>query len=147
MEDYLSLRAYKFALNELGLFEISGPENNPRIIEYQKSVKGLEGMESDSDVPWCSCAHNFCMQSVGGVGTRDASARSWLLWGNKVNDPKKGDTVILSRGLDPSKGHVGFFCGQNTNSILILGGNQEDCFSALVYPKYRVIGYRRSKDA
>ena len=80
-------KSYAFARKQLELNwkEVPGKGSNPLIIEAYKSVDGLGNPEmiDDSEVPWCSCFANYCVQQVGGKGTRSAMARSWLSWGKK----------------------------------------------------------------
>lgn len=97
----------------------------------------------------CSSFMNWCIQSAGGKGTRNAMARSWLNWGKTVLTPKEGDTVIFSSPLrGPSAGHVAFYVSHVpvAGYIKVLGGNQQDAVSYELYPTANVLGYRRSTD-
>jgi hypothetical protein len=72
-------------------------------------------------------------------------------------DARVGDVVILKRGAGSqpgpevvnAPGHVGFFAGwkearQNeTNDLLLLGGNQNDEVNLSSFPQSKVLGVRR----
>lgn len=147
----LSQNAIAIALQEIGVSEIAGKNNNPRIIEYQHSVDNLD-YYSDSEVPWCSCFANWCIQKAvasdggHGKGTRNPMARSWLKWGRKVDSPKYGDIVVFWRGVDGISGHVGFVLEDHGAYLKIVSGNDGDQVKVGIYTKVRVLGYRRSLD-
>jgi len=128
----------KIALGELHTQEISGSSHNPRILEYH-SVTTLRAQTDE--VPWCSAFACWVVEQSGIPSTQSASARSWIGWGDAC-EPFKGAITILSRGSDPTKGHVGFYMGEEGDHILLLGGNQGDEVNISSFPKERVIGYR-----
>lgn len=129
------------AEGELGILEIEGPGDHPRIVEYHQTTT-LKA--TDDEVPWCSSFVNWVMEQVGYQGTSSARARSWAKWGKKIKDPKPGAIVILSRGKNPALGHVGFFMGfaNSGRSVSILGGNQSNSVSIQNYPVSRVVSFR-----
>lgn len=143
----LSRLALMYALDELGQSEVPGIKDNPRILEYESAVDGLGQRLSDSDVAWCSCFVNWCIQKAGGSGTRNPMARSWLNWGNPVKDPLPGDLAIFKRGLDPSSGHVGFVLADCGLFLMILSGNIDDKVCIQRFTKLNLLGFRRSKDS
>jgi hypothetical protein len=60
----LNLEAYFFSIENIGLKEIKGPENN-RLIElshYLTKISGPnpQGVDVDSTIPWCSSWMNLC---------------------------------------------------------------------------------------
>lgn len=142
----LSQNAYEIAKTQLGVEEVDGDGNNKIILKYHQATD----LKADEDaVPWCSSFMNWCIQSAGGKGTRNAMARSWLNWGKTVLTPKEGDTVIFSSPLrGPSAGHVAFYVSHVpvAGYIKVLGGNQQDAVSYELYPTANVLGYRRSTD-
>jgi len=73
-------------------------------------------------------------------------ARSFLTYGDPVDEPRLGDIVIFSRG-DPWQGHVAFYMAtrviEGKEVIIVLGGNQKDMVSYDSYPSSRVVGIRR----
>jgi uncharacterized protein (TIGR02594 family) len=140
----LSQRAYWIAQQEVGISETPGIGNTQRILDYHKCTT----LKATNDsVAWCSSFVNWAVQSAGGVGTKDAMARSWMTWGKRVYSPQEGDIVIFnspSRG--PFAAHVAFFVSLGPTTIKVLGGNQNDsvCFSE--YPNRSMLQYRRSID-
>jgi uncharacterized protein (TIGR02594 family) len=138
-------KAFDIAKRELGVHETG--HNNPRIVEYLKCTD-LDESEQEESTPWCSAFVNYCIQTSGGKGTRNAMARSWLHWGKGLISPVQGCVVVLERGNNGYSGHVGFFygAGENRTLIKILGGNQSDAVCIKEYPIEKVLGYRTSKD-
>lgn len=132
------------AEKELGVCEIPGPKDNPRIKEYQKSVP--EQKEFRDEIPWCSSFVNWVFQQVGIEGTGKATARSWLHWGLHIDKPKFGCVVVMRRG-DTWQGHVGLYLGSTTpDTIRVLGGNQGNKVSIINQKVSSVIGYRWPKE-
>lgn len=135
---------------QLGVLEIPGVEHHPAILMYH-SYTTLKA--TTDEVPWCSSFVNYCI-AVTGLDlkpTRSAAARSWLLWGIRIDIPAFGCVAILKRGgadqpgpeVRDAQGHVGFFIDMPTrNEVLILGGNQSNQVCERIYPADRVLGYR-----
>jgi uncharacterized protein (TIGR02594 family) len=97
---------------------------------------------------WCAAFVNASLAKSGGEGTGKLNARSFLDWGQKVDDPQKGDVAVFSRG-DPNgwQGHVGFFDSMNADgTIKVLGGNQGNSVSIANYSKDKLLGFRRAVD-
>lgn len=97
---------------------------------------------------WCAAYVNASLGQAGIEGTGSNMARSFLEWGQPVDQPQKGDIAVFSRG-DPNGpfGHVGFFDSYNEDgSLKILGGNQGNAVSIATYPKSRLLGFRRAAD-
>jgi uncharacterized protein (TIGR02594 family) len=132
---------FEVAMQEmaLGIDEIPGPEDNPRIVGYHQSTTLAA---DDDETPWCSSFVNWCVQQAGLQGTKSASARSWLGWGQELPAPRRGCIVVLSRGSNSQQGHVGFYHEDAGDRILVLGGNQGNRVNISSYPKARVLGYR-----
>ena len=94
---------------------------------------------------WCAAFVNASLGQAGGTGTGSNMARSFLDWGQPVDQPMQGDVAVFSRG-DPNGpyGHVGFFEGYNQDgTIRVLGGNQGDAVSVSNYPASALLGFRR----
>lgn len=130
----------EIALQELGVKEIVGVEDNPRVIEYHSTTS----LHADTDeVPWCSSFVNWCITQAGLKGTNSAAARSWLKWGHKVEKPTLGCLVVMSRGNSPTSGHVGFFIESvnHDKHINIIGGNQDNMVKLQTFPVDRVLAY------
>jgi len=127
------------AKGEIGTKEIRGQEHNPRVLEYhaQTTLKA-----TTDEVPWCSAFVTWVMEKSQIPSTRSAWARSWLNWGQELEEPVMGCIVVLSRGGSPTKGHVGFYMGEKDGYLHILGGNQGNEVKISKYGKERLLSYR-----
>lgn len=134
------------AAGEIGIKEVSGSGDNPRIVEYQKysTVKNLFGW-ADS-VPWCATFACWVLEMVGMTSTNSARARSFEQWGVSVKDnPLPGDIVVFWRdSLASGNGHVTFFLKRSGNMLYCLGGNQSDSVNISAYSADRLRDIRRS---
>lgn len=141
VENDASAAGYWFTIaqGELNETEIPGPVHNPRIVEYHLTTS-LKA--SDDETPWCSSFVNWCMERSGREGTDSAAARSWMKWGEKLEQPRKGCVVVFSRPPSPWSGHVGFFDRMQGSHILVLGGNQRNAVNYTSYSTSRLLGYR-----
>ncbi|MCD4724283.1 MAG: TIGR02594 family protein [Bacteroidales bacterium] len=135
----------KIAVAQLGQKEITGPADNPNIVNYAKEA-GFDWVDDD-ETPWCSIFVNWVAKKAGLNGSGKANARSWLQVGANVNSaPEPGDVVIFWRGSKDSwQGHVGFFLGYSKKSdrVYCLGGNQGNQVSVTAYNIDKVLGFRR----
>jgi uncharacterized protein (TIGR02594 family) len=139
--DYPSWLA--IAESQMGTCEIDGPLANQIIKDYHAATS-LKAVSDE--VPWCSSFVNWAMGKAGIKGTNSAAARSWEKWGVEDKPPKIGSVAVLSRGSNPTLGHVGFFMGYVTGKkVSILGGNQGDCVSIDNFPASRVVTFRWPK--
>lgn len=131
------------AEDQLGVQEVPGEQHNPRILAYQQATSLAA---SDDETPWCAAFVNWCLEVTGQPGTRSATARSFLKWGQPVTleQAEPGDVAIFSRGNNPWQGHVGFFLDRQQGDLRILGGNQSDAVTVARYPKARLLGLRRA---
>jgi uncharacterized protein (TIGR02594 family) len=124
---------------EIGVKEVIGEEDNPRIVEYH-SATSLKA--TDDETPWCSAFVNWVLKEAGFQGTGNAMARSFLNWGKFLPSPRPGCIVVLKRGEPPS-GHVGFYLGQSSSGLFyLLGGNQSNMVKISQYKEEDVLGYR-----
>ncbi len=130
------------ALAEEGIKEFPGNDDNPRIIEYLKSTNLRAPYNSRDETPWCSAFANWCIERAGYEGTDSAWARSWASWGKNLPTPRRGCIVVFTRPPNPAEGHVGFYFGETSTQIKVLGGNQSDAVNVKGYAKSRLIGYR-----
>jgi len=128
---------------------------NPIIVEYLASVKGLSpGQVSSDETAWCSAFANWCCELAEEEGTDSAWALHWKNWGRDTDEPKPGDLVVWSRDhvTDPKDrgGHVGFFLYFHEGGVRVLGGNQSDSVCEQTYPfdgvqgkyRYKLVAYR-----
>jgi uncharacterized protein (TIGR02594 family) len=125
----------------LGVAEVPGPADNPRIRLYHSTTEG--GADHD-ETAWCSSFVNYCVEQAGFVGTDDKWARSWhdQDWGHVVTAaPADGDVVVWSRvGGGDNGGHVGFFIAEDATGVTVLGGNQSNKVCIQRYPKAGAMG-------
>jgi uncharacterized protein (TIGR02594 family) len=98
---------------------------------------------------WCAAFVNATLQKAGQKGTGSNMARSFMDWGQPVDQPQRGDVAVFTRGdANGPYGHVGFFEGYNPDgTIRVLGGNQGDAVSVANYSPDRLLGFRRAGDS
>ena len=135
---------YAIAWGERGQKEQAGPGDNPRILAYQTACSYNA---KDEDVPWCSSFANWVMKQAGIKGSGEASARSWLNWGQKLDKPRRGAITVLTRPGSTTNGHVTFYVGEENGKLKLLGGNQENQVKISYYDKSRLLSYRWPRDA
>ncbi len=126
----------KIAWGELHVREVLGPGNNPRIIEYDKRTK----LRAKEDIiPWCAAFVCWCLEEAGLISPESAAARDFLKWGREILVPIEGCIVVLAR---PGGAHVGFYIGENSHHVTVLGGNQHDEVCEADFAHAHVLGYR-----
>lgn len=122
----------------IGEHEIKGPKHNPLIVQWWKDIK--RGGIKDDETPWCAAFVGAMLEHVGIQSTRFESAKSYLQWGEKLDNPIPGCIVVFTR---EGGGHVGFVMGQTRGgSLVVLGGNQSDAVNYKAFSRQRVSGYR-----
>lgn len=131
--------------------ERPGTQDNAYIQAWLEDAGLPEG--SHDEVPWCGAFAKFIVGRCLGLPTQPyaARARSWLLAGNPVIEPMRGDVVVFRRGDPPqpgpevlsAPGHVAFFVEKAPGVIRVVGGNQGNQVSLAVFPASNVLGYRR----
>lgn len=99
------------------------------------------------DAAWCDAFAGACLERAGHASTRSLLARSYLRWGEALDEGRFGAVAVLSRGSDPAAGHVGFLLGETQAHVVLLGGNQGDAVSVAAFPKTRLLGLRWPKEA
>lgn len=130
------------ALNEVGVAEIAGKQDNPRVLNYFDEI-GFDGKALKDETAWCSAFANWVALKAGADRSGKLTARSWMQVGTAVETPVKGDVVVLWRGSrNDWRGHVGFFIRETKNWIYVLGGNQGNKVGINAYRKNRLLGYR-----
>lgn len=130
---------------ELAVRERPGVETNPRITRYFKDAGHAE--VSDDETAWCAAFVGAMLERAKIASTRSLMARSYLAWGEATPDPLPGAIAVLSRGGNPSLGHVGFVVAATADRIILLGGNQSNAVSVEAYDRDRVVGVRLPKRA
>lgn len=126
------------ALDEIGVKEVLGQSNNPRIVEYHQYTT-LKA--TNDETPWCSSFTSYCLEKVNIKSTRNAMARSYMEWGHPLPDLQYGCIVVLKRGKG-WQGHVGFCHSVTDKDVMILGGNQGYSVCIKEYPKKDIIAIR-----
>lgn len=126
------------ARKHLGLAEIPGKEHSPTILAMLKSLKAWW---ADDETPWCGVFVAHCMRVAGVALPRDwMRAKAWASWGQGLTGPVVGCVVVFER---QGGGHVGFVVGRDqTNRLLVLGGNQGNKVTVAPFDLNRVVGYR-----
>lgn len=128
----------------LGIAEVPGSGNNPRIVMYHKSTNHWSG--TSDDVAWCSSFVNYCVETAGMIGTDRQDARSWEDWAHDVSaNPREGDIAVFARGTGDSNGHVAFLVEDEGPTLKLLGGNQSDKVCYQSYPKDGMLGSTKYK--
>lgn len=126
-----------------GTVETPGPENNPLILSWAKSL-GLDHVyKDDSEQPWCGLCVAYAAQQAGwDVPLNPLWARNWLKWGTVVplGEEMLGDVLIFARG---SAGHVAEYAGETKTAFTIIGGNQSDGVNIKSKAKSQLLGARR----
>lgn len=133
----------------LGLREIQGTRHEPGVVEFFKD-SGNSWVQDD-ETAWCGAFVAAVFKRAGlpavrppGEKANALRAREWLNVGMPVERPKVGDLVIFWRGSKSgAQGHVGFYIGEDTDKILVLGGNQSNQVNISRYAKSRLLGFRR----
>ena len=102
----------------------------------RKALKKVTGVDPIR-TPWCAAFLNKLLEREGIKGTNSNRAISFLKWGKRTHRPKMGDIVVMRR-------HVGIFIGYSKDgqSVLVLGGNQDNSVRVSAYPKRKVVSYR-----
>jgi uncharacterized protein (TIGR02594 family) len=113
----------QWAWKEIGTREV--PENRgPAVRRYISLAKC--GEEGD---PWCAIFANAALESSGVRGTRSPSSQSFRHDENftVLDGPALGAIAVFWRLSKASGlGHVGFYCGERSNVVWTLGGNEGD---------------------
>ena len=126
------------AFKEIGQKEIPGLTDNPRIMDYFRSIRGSTIYRDDVH-DWSSPFVEWALEQTGKFGPQNIKPVSWLNWGKPVSVPRVGSVVVLNFSGLP---HVGFYFGDEGEVIAVLGGNQDDEVRVSRYPKSAVKGYR-----
>ena len=89
---------------------------------------------------WCADFVNFVLRRSGFPTTNSRAAKSFLDYGKRIDTPRVGAIVVLTRGVNG--GHVGIVRGTDgAGNIIVISGNHGNKVSESPYPKSRVLGY------
>lgn len=129
---------YKIAMAEVGVKEILGSKNTPRILEYHQATS-LKA--TNDETAWCSAFVSWCLEKAGYKSTHSAWAKSYLKYGTELKFPKLGCICVFTRG--PQSGHVAFYISTNKDgSLKVLGGNQSNSVCVQDHSKSTLLSYR-----
>ena len=111
----------------IGVAELRGSANNPKIIEMYSKIGHEEVV--DEDVAWCAAHVGACLADHGfKIPDRSTNlmARSYLKYGTSIEDPKPGAIVVKARGKPPF-GHVGIVEEvHDDGSFTVIAGNSSN---------------------
>lgn len=128
----------KEAFKLIGIKEIKGPQHNPEIVKMWKDIK--RGGIKDDETPWCAAFVGACLERAGIKSTRFESAKSYLQWGEALQNPIEGCVAVFDR---EGGGHVGFVVGvDRMGNLQVLGGNQSDMVKVASFPRSRAPKFR-----
>jgi len=131
---------FQGALHEIGFHETGNNQGIERYIAMAHT-----GSLGD---PWCAIFVNAMLEQAGISGTRSPSSQSFRNHPGfvQLSGPAVGAVVVFWRGSQASGlGHVGFYRGEDADSIWTLGGNENDMVQIEALPKqgatFGLIGY------
>lgn len=145
------------AIAEIGQRAIAGAQNNPRVLDYLKTL--VDRPSSGDDTPWCAAFLAWVLACTGYRLAKDEQAAqksrlllasAWRGWGT-ASEARYGAIVILKRRGDPDPGddkpgaHAGFLVRESGNDFVVLGGNQESGSVGVTrFPRasYELLEYR-----
>lgn len=143
---------YKYLLNEpapkmlleglklVGIKEVVGSADNPVILGWAKDL-GLDKVYKSDETPWCGLVHAWLAVKCGKTPVDTPLwALSWAKFGNKVDEPMLGDTVVFKR---LNGGHVGLYVGEDDDFYHVMGGNQGNMYGFTRIAKARLFAARR----
>jgi uncharacterized protein (TIGR02594 family) len=113
-----------------------------------KDIMGVDPVTTE----WCAAFVNMVLleqsyPTSGRYNDYPLMARSFLYWGDPVNEPKQGDILVFKRGSTGWQGHVGFYVSSKVVNgqivYTVLGGNQSDAVTIEEYPGNKLLGIRR----
>lgn len=139
----IGLRALVVALAEVGVHEVVGKANNPRILEYLRGARrgGALLKLGDEDIAWCAAFACWCEQQAANLTEQRLPwvASVYEIWADAVTRgtarariylPQPGDLMILGRdGQDPRTGGHGHVTRVVTKAddaglVWCVGGNE-----------------------
>lgn len=126
---------------EIGVVEVPGPKSNPKIVQYAKE-SGSPWVADDA-VPWCSSFVGAMLARAGFKGTNSMRARSWEVWGDRLDRPMLGAIGVKRRqGGQPWQGHVGFVVAANPSFVWLVGGNQNNAVNIAAFSRHQFTAFR-----
>lgn len=124
----------------LGIRETPGKKHTKAVLDFFAEA-GFPEIKDD-ETAWCAAFVNAMLSRAGYTGTGSLAARSFLKYGDKLEEPKKDCIVVLKRGNSDWQGHVGFFVRKEGPWIYVLSGNQKNEVNTSAYHERDWLGYR-----
>ncbi len=97
-------------------------------------------------LPWCGDAVETAIHLVLPNEPRIVNpylARNWMKFGQPLNKPAIGAVLVFWRGdRHGTSGHVGFYAGEDSGALHVLGGNQSDAITVARLGRDRLLGMR-----
>jgi uncharacterized protein (TIGR02594 family) len=126
----------------IGVRETVGPGSSPVIIDWAEKA-GID-YRSD-DVAWCGLFVAHCVSATlqdEPLPNDPLGARNWQRFGAPCT-AQLGAIIVFWR-INPAgtRGHVGFYAGEDDQAFHVLGGNQGDAVSITRIAKDRLLGLR-----
>lgn len=128
------------ARKDIGLKEIPGAKNEPRILEAFAAI-GHKWLDNDEH-PWCAAMLGFWLKLAGLPYPKNAfRALSWITYGAGYMHPMFGAIAVMTR---QGGGHVGIVTGVTPDKkyVRVLGGNQGNMVCEAFFPITRITSYR-----
>lgn len=123
--------------------------------QHRTELREFTGVDP-VQVEWCAAFVNAVLEESNIQSNKDhkypLTARAFLDWGEKIRKDQiqPGDIVVFPRGTEGWQGHVGFYLRtQVVNGreyYWILGGNQRNKVSIVLYRSNKSLGIRRQKE-
>lgn len=127
-----------WASKEMGVSEVSGKKDNPRIVFYH-SFTSLGKMPDE--VPWCASFICAALESTGFKSTDSAAAASYDKYGRKATLHDYGAICTVRRNGGSGR-HVFFNAGNWKGYVFGLGGNQGNKVNIQMYDARSIIETR-----
>jgi uncharacterized protein (TIGR02594 family) len=109
------------AVSQMGINQ----KDNANVVQQYHLIGG--GTMREATVAWCAAFIGWCLAQVNITGTRSASSRSYMSYGNSVGTTNVPYGAIAVFGVPNSgQGHVAFVVEDKGSSIVCIGGNQSD---------------------
>lgn len=117
------------------------------VLGFAKSLGGIIAkVYKNTDTAWCGLFVAHCISfAIPGepLPANPLGARNWMKFGVPLSKGAKGAVVVFWRGSKSGyQGHVGFYAGEDSEAIHVLGGNQSDAVTITRVSKSRLLGYR-----
>ena len=124
----------ELAKKEIGVHEIEGQRDEPRVMAYFKDAGHPE--ISHDETAWCAAFVGAMLQRAGLHPTGSLLALSYEHWGDRPDHPIYGCIgVKRRRGAAAWMRHTGFVVGANDSTIYLLGGNTTDEVMVAAFPR------------